>query len=322
MLLCTLNGIAQEYRELPRARKRAISAGSFYVSRSDYDYSAIAKEITASASTQYDKARELYTWICRNISYDTDNSIRTADECWDKRKAVCQGVCELFYRMAETLGIKTKLVYGKCKHYDATLENHVWLCVTTEKGDILLDPTWGAGSYINGRYVRLHDPQIWFDTDPHWFVFTHLPNKNKEQHLDRTVSETEFSTLPYLTSRTAILGITPGHALAHALGGGDAFPVIHARNTALLQHVSMISIPHVLHLKVGIPYTFTIEKLKDCKLSIENNSTLYAEEQWTCNDNIYTITILPLNRGELKLKVSVTNEFFDINQPILEYVVE
>ena len=183
---------------LPTARKRAVYGKGYYIAPSRYDYSEVAKEVTKDTSSAYEQAKALYLWICENISYDTQTDIRTADLCWDKRRAVCQGYCELFYRMAETLGLKTQLVYGRSRNSLDSHENHSWLSVRTEKGDILLDPTWGAGSVIFGEFKRNSTPLVWFDPAPELFIHTHFPENKKHQHLKNTVKPEAFDTLKYV----------------------------------------------------------------------------------------------------------------------------
>ncbi len=202
ILLCTvflcLGVQAQKAHDLPTDKKRAVYGNGYYVSPSEYDYTQVVKDITKDCTTKYEQAKALYLWICRNISYDTPSDIRNADQCWTKRKAVCQGYCELFYRMAETLKLKTNLVYGTSKNSEGYREGHSWLSVKTDQGEILMDPTWGSGSVVNGKFRRIKDPLVWFDVDPELFIHTHLPENKKHQHLKELVTEEGFDTLEYV----------------------------------------------------------------------------------------------------------------------------
>lgn len=51
-----------------------------------YDYSQVAQQITQGCTTDYDRAKAIYRWLCANISYDTSYSIYTADDCWDRKR--------------------------------------------------------------------------------------------------------------------------------------------------------------------------------------------------------------------------------------------
>ncbi|MDO4211485.1 MAG: transglutaminase domain-containing protein [Bacteroidales bacterium] len=203
LLLCLAGTAAGQWLQPTPGRKRAVYGVGYYVSPSSYDYSTLARSIVGSATTDYEKAQRIYLWLCDNITYDRSGQIRSADETYQRRTAVCQGYCELFYRLGETVGVKTRLVYGKCRRPASSdpsghLQDHVWLSVATEKGDILVDPTWGAGFYRGGDFVRQTVPLRWFDVDPSWFVFTHLPDNSRRQHLAETISDADFLRLPFV----------------------------------------------------------------------------------------------------------------------------
>lgn len=222
-----MSGAAQ-WSSLPSAKKRAVFGSDYYVAPSQYDYSGVARRIVGDATTSYDKAQRIYLWLCGNVTFDRSRQIRTADETWQHRAAVCQGYCELFYRLGETVGVKTRLVYGKCRRPGSSdsnghLQEHVWLSVATEKGDILIDPTWGAGFYRAGNFVRQTVPLRWFDVDPSWFVFTHLPDNSRRQHLDDPVSAADFLRLPFVEPPVPYEEAGDAHeTLLRALKGADA----------------------------------------------------------------------------------------------------
>ena len=83
---------------------------AYEVSPSRYDYSPAARQITEGCTDKYDQVKAIYRWLCANISYDTSYTIYTADECWDNQRGVCQAYCELFYRLAEPLGIDVHVI--------------------------------------------------------------------------------------------------------------------------------------------------------------------------------------------------------------------
>lgn len=184
--------------ELPAARKRAVYGRGYYVSPSRFDYSTLTSAITDSCQTKQGQAQAIYLWVCQHISYDTHTDIRTADEAFITHRAVCQGYCELYYRMAETVGLKTQLVYGRSRNSEGYEEDHSWLSVRTEEGDILMDPTWGAGSVVDGQFRRNTTPLVWFNPNPEIFIHTHLPQNKKHQHLQTPITPEAFDSLEYV----------------------------------------------------------------------------------------------------------------------------
>lgn len=325
-MLCLTAHVTAQNNTLPTKRQKDFYSDGFYVSASGYDYAAIARQIVGDATKQYDKARLIYLWLCENISFDPKLELRTADRCWDARKAVCQGYCELFYRMAEAVGVKAKLVNGNAKRprHGEEDERHVWLSVATENGEILMDPTWGAGSYINGHFVRLADPLLWFDVDPYWFVFTHYPQKKKHQHLRPEITPEQFATLPYTTPLASRLVLTPRQALDKVLNGGDAYPILPAHNLDFLLKVVLHHVPQTLHLKAGTAYKFQIEKLEaNLSLLVENGNDTYDETKWTQHGNTCSIHISPRQKGRFRLfVVHMRGGIIPIKKPVLEYIVE
>lgn len=323
-LLLTATVIWADVRQLPSAHKKEYYSDGFFVSASNLDYSPIAREVVGDAFSSYDKARAIYLWLCDNIAYDPTLKHRTADDCWRTRKAVCQGYCELFFRMGETVGLKSKLINGYGKHASSDeLEKHVWLAVQTEEGEILLDPTWGAGLFVNGKFVKQQSPMLWFATNPHWFIFTHYPQKKKHQHLDDPVEEKEFRSLPYLNPVVAKLGIVPREALARSRRGEEIFPLIPILNTDYLSKVSLSNVPLVRHLKLGKPYLFEVDKIqKDCKILLENEGNVRIEDRWECKDGRYSTTVVPKTPGRLRLIVTSGSTFVPTQKAVLEYIVE
>ncbi|MBQ8243153.1 MAG: transglutaminase domain-containing protein, partial [Bacteroidaceae bacterium] len=85
----------------------ALPSHAQIISDTRYDFSDVALQITDGAHTPTEVARKIYQWICEHIAYDTDYLYYTADECWENKRAVCQGYCELYYYMGKAVGLET-----------------------------------------------------------------------------------------------------------------------------------------------------------------------------------------------------------------------
>jgi len=177
------------------------------------NYRQDAIRIIGEASTPKDKARKIYDWMCDTISYDTTLQVHDADTCWNLKQGVCQAYCELFCALAESVGLTVEIVCGKSKDQQGAIpeEGHSWLYVFTDGYEgIFVEPTWGAGAISNGKFVRssAQDREKWFDADPAWMIFTHFPDEEFWQRLDKPVSQEDFEKLPSHqpdSSRNAIL---------------------------------------------------------------------------------------------------------------------
>lgn len=198
-------------QDLPKKKSGAVVyKNEYYISASSFDYSPLAQSIVGNTSSQYEQAKLLYTWLCQNISYDKGGNTRDADAVFITRRAVCQGYCELYYRLAETLKLKVSLIYGKAKRPVGGYEEHVWLTVKTEKGLIIIDPTWGAGLFVNGTFRHHNDPLMWFDVKPEHLIYTHYPQNKKYQYLTTPLTEQAFMDLPFKTPRALERGERDG----------------------------------------------------------------------------------------------------------------
>ena len=110
----------------------------------------ILDSLDIEGKSDYVKVREIYNWICANISYDRDNLNNpdyklkhSAYAALVNRKAVCQGYANLFYRMALTEGIDARIISGKGNSGNGW-EDHGWNIVKLGNLYYNLDSTWDA----------------------------------------------------------------------------------------------------------------------------------------------------------------------------------
>lgn len=182
-----------------------------------------AKEVTAEAATDRDKAYAIYRYIVENVTYDTysyfnrDNSDypdQSADAVLQRKTAVCAGYSRLFQAMAISSGLKAEYIKGyskknpfapKSKNSDS---GHAWNAVKIDGQWRLVDTTWGAGSVDDGDQVFKRDPNDeWFLNSPQDFAYSHLPEDDKWQLMTEPVKKEEFENLPRLNPQFAEFGL-------------------------------------------------------------------------------------------------------------------
>lgn len=130
------------------------------------------------------KLRAYFTWLASNISYDlTDKREYIADDELDDyiegtlrwRRGKCQAYAEVFHGLCKKSGIESKVVMGLVKPGNgAPVVSHAWIAAKNNGRWILIDPTFGSGYYLNGKYVREFD-NAFFDADPNGLIKTHYP---------------------------------------------------------------------------------------------------------------------------------------------------
>lgn len=278
------------------------------VSPTRYDYSVVAGQITEGTSSKYEQAEAIYRWICQNISYDTSYSIRTADGCWDSRSGVCQAYCELFYRLAEPLGLKTYIITGDAKNPDDESDaGHSWIFAVTsgENTGILIDPTWGAGSVSGGIFKRSDNDMTWFHVDPRWMIFTHFPDDEMFQLLDDPLTRAQYDSLPMVMPLWGEYGFDAGNILDYYLsrtaysrsGTADDAPTVMepACGDVLIRQM-----PLQRTLRIGRTYNFSLGRLTDCRIAIINGD-LYTD--WDYSGNLCEMAFTPSVPGDLVLSI-------------------
>lgn len=267
------------------------------VAPTKYDYTQVAQQITAGCGSKYEQAHAIYRWLCDNISYDTSFSIYTADECWDNRRGVCQAYSELFYRIAEPLGLETRIVRGDAKG-PGGIEGHAWVFVIVEEPStgILIDPTWGAGSVNGSTFTRSENDDSWFHVDPYWMIFTHFPDDATYQFLPTPLDRSQFDALPGdIKPFWGEYGYVAKEVFDRCMAGDTDFPKIYHSGMGKLR---LADVPQQRTLRVGERYRFAVQKLQQCDLAIIDNA---FHGDWQLNGDTYYMEYMPTAGGKLHL---------------------
>ena len=106
----------------------------------------LLSQLDLDGSTEYEKIKGVYDYICSNVTYDYDNL--EDDDYLLKYSAyaglvngtaVCQGYAVLFYRLMLELGVDARVIAS------IESENHAWNIVGLDGLYYNLDATWDAG---------------------------------------------------------------------------------------------------------------------------------------------------------------------------------
>ena len=187
---------------------------------------SLAKYLSSAAQTDAQKARAMFIWLTDKIAYDADSFRRggygdsSPRGVLKNRKAVCQGYAELFNALAAQMGLESYIVSGYAKGYGYRVgenmsTNHAWNAVKINGIWRLVDATWGAGSVDHNYKFAKKLQAYYFFPSPSDLIFTHFPEDNRWQLLDRSLTAAEFAPMVALRPDAFALGIRP---LSH-LGG-------------------------------------------------------------------------------------------------------
>lgn len=182
----------------------------------------LADKVTASYSTEKDKAAALYYWVTHNVAYDTkmlgkmlkggmgperlpvEEIARRKEEqvqyALQKGKGVCQNYARLYRSLCMAADLECVFISGHSRGnamQPGTLGvGHAWNAVKVDEKWSLVDATWGAGSVNSKRKFNFRFKPGYFLPDPGSFSFSHLPKEEKWQLVEVPVSEEEFLAQP------------------------------------------------------------------------------------------------------------------------------
>jgi transglutaminase/protease-like cytokinesis protein 3 len=192
----------------------------------------LAARIQKDFTSEYDKARAIYSWIALNIKYDYKTYLnpqkpvqfsyrneaekqkqielikeKTWQKAFDSQKAVCEGFTLLYQRLASLTGLKSQVIRGDSKRLltdigrKKLLSNHAWNIVQVDGKWILLDATWGQGYYDSNknRMVNYYN-SVYFDTDSKYFFAKHFPDSG--MYLGSKLNQEEFLNGPLIYDKS------------------------------------------------------------------------------------------------------------------------
>jgi hypothetical protein len=127
--------------------------------RSNEEIDNIGVSIAASSNNTYGKAKKIYQWVGREISYDNDKAVQVMNNSRNiesgaiptfySRKGVCFDYACLFVAMCRANDIKVRLIVGEGFN-GKTWISHAWneVYIVEENRWINVDPTF----YVGGDY--------------------------------------------------------------------------------------------------------------------------------------------------------------------------
>lgn len=171
--------------DLPLQQARQASATSEADSLAGY-FSLHYKQETERLYT-------IYSWVCRNIRYDTDSmyAINAGADSYAKvsvalkrRKGVCENFAAIFSDISNRAGLQVYTIKGYTKQGGFIDRNgHSWCVAKLNNHWLFCDPTWDKDMSSDPRYFLI---------SPSDFIATHMPFDPVWQLLDKPVTHADF----------------------------------------------------------------------------------------------------------------------------------
>ncbi|MGG1631693.1 transglutaminase domain-containing protein [Rossellomorea sp. NRS-1567] len=136
-----------------------------------------AKTVTAGKTSARDKAKAIYEYVAKNVSYDVEK-YENDDFNWDDsalktletKTGVCQDYAYLAIAMLRASDIEARFVEGRAGGIFPG--RHAWVEANLDGEWVTLDPTWGSGYLKDDKFVPAFN-EDYFDPDMDEFKKTH-----------------------------------------------------------------------------------------------------------------------------------------------------
>lgn len=173
------------------------------------------------ATNDIQKARAIYAWVAKNISYDVQGyfsgSYRSCapEDVLRSKTSVCAGYSGIFKQLCDLAGVECVEISGYAKGYSfsttgrvSSSPDHAWNAIKIDGEWKLIETTWGAG-YLNGRSFNRRYTDYYFCTPPEEFIYKHFPEDPEWQLLDSPITLEQYKTLFVPDETYFELGFTP-----------------------------------------------------------------------------------------------------------------
>lgn len=192
---------------------------------------SLTHKLTVQLTTDTEKLRSIYYWICTNIKNDYSSYLTTSKKRkryakdrsallnWNKehtrkvfktlvkhRKTACTGYAYLLREMLTLAGIKSKIIdgYGRTatiKLNEQSLPNHSWNAVELNGKWYLCDPTWSSGLItINDNIPQFQQEYFdgYFLARPEDFIANHYPLEKEWTLMDNPPTLIQYIEAPII----------------------------------------------------------------------------------------------------------------------------
>jgi len=201
----------------------------------------LVHNLTYKLTTDVEKFRAIYTWVCKNVSGDANqhNKVNSAREKFKKdslgyivwnneykkiafkkllkhKKTMCTGYAYLIKELCFIANIESEIIDGYARSVDRNVEkleslNHSWNAVKLNNKWYLCDATWSSGYMINGHSFVPDYNDGYFLTEPILFAKNHYPLQ-KKWFLNNSLKQSPFVPEPIVygeTFKQQIIPISP-----------------------------------------------------------------------------------------------------------------
>lgn len=210
---------------------KADSIAQLYPGHSLRDLNLLSDKLTSSLTTEEEKFRAIYRWVCLNVDNDyrlfkknqhnRRKLLNDADALkkWNqkisaevfrtlvsKHRTVCTGYAYLIKALAGHAGFSCEVIHGYGRTAQSNIggvgiANHSWNAIRLHNKWYLCDATWSSGAIDTqkGMFVRSYNDS-YFLPDPALFIRNHYPSDTAWALLTVNPTLREFLDRPLIYS--------------------------------------------------------------------------------------------------------------------------
>lgn len=144
----------------------------------------LSNQICAGQTSDYTKAKAIYSWITENIEYDypyyygkKDSTTILPEEVLSSKLTVCDGYSRLTQALLQAQNIPTVRIVGTATgRVTSAGSNHAWNMAYVDGRWIYIDTTWGREANYDPRDGKpeYFTTDAWFDPTPMYISLSHL----------------------------------------------------------------------------------------------------------------------------------------------------
>jgi hypothetical protein len=208
--------------------QKADSVAALFTGYAVTDLYDLSLQLTGPLSSDAEKFRAIYTWVCTNIknNYPLFEENRRnlskfqdqpeAREAWLKsysprvfqtlvndHSTICTGYAYLIRELASHAGIECEIIHGYGRSAGANVGgegiiNHSWNAVKLDGSWFLCDPTWSSGGVDPraGIFIPDYANDVYFLANPELFILNHYPSDSRWTLLENAPSLSQFLNAP------------------------------------------------------------------------------------------------------------------------------
>lgn len=151
------------------------------IESNDPQIKKLAEEIISGKTTEREKAKAVYDYVTKTISYDV-GKMKNKEFEWDdsalktlaEKTGVCQDYSYLAIALLRAVNMEARFIEGTALG-GFWPQNHAWVEVKVDGKWLTMDPTWGSGYIEKDQFVAAYTDK-YFDPNMTEFEKTHIRN--------------------------------------------------------------------------------------------------------------------------------------------------